>query len=132
MMMLTEVSHLEQQNIALREKIDLLEEQIRQLRKTLIPRILFPLEWQLNRGESGTLASLYTAPDGFRSTETLRAASDLFGHGSGAQIVGVRIYTLRAKLRPFGIQIETRFAEGYQLSLTNRLLIKDAIEKEAY
>ena len=56
---------LERQNAELLARNDLLEEEIRQLRKAFAPRLLFPLSWHLNRGETSVLACLYVSPDGF-------------------------------------------------------------------
>ena len=107
---------LERQNAELRARNDLLEEEIRQIRKTLAPRLLFPLGWHLNRGETSVLACLYTSPDGFRSSAILKTCAEIFSADSdGAKVVSVRIFNLRNKLRAFGIRILTRHGEGYIL-----------------
>jgi DNA-binding response OmpR family regulator len=123
---------LERQNAELRARNDLLEEEIRQLRKTLAPRLLFPLSWHLNRGETSVLACLYVSPDGFRSSVMLRTCAETFSADSdGAKVVSVRIFNLRNKLRPFGIRIITRHGEGYVLPPDSHAIIEAAVKKES-
>ena len=49
----------------------MLEDQLRTLRKSIMPRMLFPEKWGLNRGEANVLSSLYSSPDGFRTLDLL-------------------------------------------------------------
>ena len=125
------VAVLERQNAELQARNDLLEEEIRQLRKACAPRLLFPLSWHLNRGETSVLACLYVSPDGFRSTAMLRTCAETFSADSdGAKVVSVRIFNLRNKLRPFGIRIITRHGEGYVLPPDSHAIIEAALKKE--
>jgi len=114
-----------------RQQYELLEDQLRQLRHAMMPRILFPERWKLNRGESSILASLYAAPDGFRSQPMLQVCFEVFARSEpGIAIVGTRICSLRKKLKQYGIKINTRFAEGYYLSKESISIIKAALESE--
>lgn len=122
---------LERQNAELRARNDLLEEQIRQFRKTLAPRLLFPLKWRLNRGETSVLACLYVSPNGFRSSAMLKMCAEIFSTDSdGTKVVPVRIFNLRNKLRPFGIRIITRHGEGYILPPDSHAIIEAALKQE--
>lgn len=122
---------MEQQNAQLRDRNELLEGQIRQLRKALAPRLLFPLDWRLNRGETTVLACLYTSPDGFRSNHMLKACAESFSAtGEGYEVASVRIFNLRNKLRAYGIRIITRHSEGYILPPDSRKIIEEALKKE--
>lgn len=115
-----------------RNRCEELEEQLRQLHIAIMPRLLFPLAWDLNRGETSILAALYTSPDGFRTKKMLQTCSDIFGYNvPGDAIVSTRIHGLRKKLKPFGIEITNRFAEGYSLSKPSRDIIKAAIANES-
>jgi hypothetical protein len=125
------VAVLERQNAELRACNDLLEEEIRRLRKAFAPRLLFPLSWHLNRGETSVLACLYVSPDGFRSTAMLSTCAETFSADSdGAKVVSARIFNLRNKLRPFGIRLITRHGEGYLLPPDSRVIIETALKKE--
>jgi hypothetical protein len=122
---------VERQNAQLRDRNEELEEIIRKLRKTLAPRMLFPLDWHLNRGETTVLACLYTSPDGFRSNVMLRACAESFSANSDSyQVASVRIFNLRKKLRPFGIRIITRHSEGYILPSDAHKIVEAALRKE--
>jgi hypothetical protein len=122
---------VERQNTELRDRNELLEEQIRKLRKTLAPRLLFPLDWHLNRGETTVLACLYTSPDGFRSNIMLKACAESFSANSDCyQVASVRIFNLRKKLRRFGIRIITRHSEGYILPPDAHKIVEAALKKE--
>lgn len=118
----------------LREQVDLLTEQLRQIKKALMPRLLFPLEWELNRGETSILASLYASPDGFRSKEILRTAAEIFcasEDGPADSTVSVRVSAINKKLRPRGIEVSNRHSEGYYLSKDARARVKRALDSEA-
>jgi hypothetical protein len=121
----------ERQNAELQNRIDLLEEEIRLIKKALMPRLLFPLKWNLNRGETTVLACLYTSANGFRSNELLRAVAILSDAADGNTLAPVRIFCLRNKLRPFGIRIVNRHSEGYILPPDAHALIKAALKEES-
>jgi hypothetical protein len=125
------MNSIEQQNAELRDRNELLEGQIRQLRKALAPRLLFPLNWRLNRGETTVLACLYTSPDGFRSNNMLKACAESFSANSDSyEVASVRIFNLRNKLRGFGIRIITRHSEGYILPSDAHKIIEAALKKQ--
>jgi hypothetical protein len=114
--------------MTLSERCEYLETQLHLLQSAIAPRLLFPIAWKLNRGEASVLASLYTAPDGFRSTRMLQTCSEVFSASTpGVGVVGTRIHQLRAKLKAYGIAIENRFAEGYVLPKASRAIIAQAI-----
>jgi DNA-binding response OmpR family regulator len=111
------------------EQCAVYEEQLRRIKRAIVPRLLFPEEWKLNRGETSTLAALYSSPDGFRSNEMLKACALIFSGSisNDPSVVSVRIHQLRMKLPP-AIKIITRHAEGYYLPPESKALIRDALE----
>lgn len=125
------VDRAQRENAELLARNDLLEEEIRQFRKTIAPRMLFPLGWHLNRGETSVLACLYASLDGFRSSAMLKTCAEIFSADSdGGKVVSVRIFNLRNKLRLFGIRILTRHGEGYILPSDSHAIIEAALKKE--
>jgi hypothetical protein len=125
------MTNSQRENAELRDRNELLEGQIRQLRKAFAPRLLFPLDWRLNRGETTVLACLYTSPDGFRSNNMLKTCAESFSANSEShEVASVRICSLRNKLRPFGIRIITRHSEGYILPSDAHKIIESALENE--
>lgn len=106
----------------LRDRIDELEETIRQLRDELVPQELwlwFPREWKLTPTESKVLAFVMA-----RSPEMARRESLLtncFSNGSSddppdIKIVDVVICKLRQKMAPLAIDIQTVRGNGYEIS----------------
>jgi hypothetical protein len=116
----------------LRDRIDELEEQLRQIKLVVMPRLLFPHEWLLNRSERHVVASLYAAPDGYRSKDMLSCCYVIFNGQIERKHEGLaaRISHIRNKLRRYRIQILTRFAEGYELPKASREIIRVALERE--
>ena len=112
------------------DRIELLEMQLWQVKKAVMPRLLFPIAWGLNHGETALLAALYTSPDGFRTSEMLATCLDVFKSRNMHDCNGVRIHSMRKKLRPYRIRIVTRHKEGYVLPPDSRRIIADALAKE--
>ena len=113
---------------ALRERVDELEEQVRQLREQLVPPLAFPAEWRLTANESSVLAFLYARSPHPMSKERVLAA--VWGHCDdcpGEKIVDVVLSKTRAKLRPAGIVIETRWGDGFALPRESRKILAGLI-----
>ena len=122
----------EREIASLKERIDILEEGRRQFRHTLTPRLLFPIEWELNRAETSLLTALYTSTNGFRSTDMLSVAINLWGKARLADptiTLRVAMSSMRRKLRDHGIRIITRCCEGYMLTEASKVLIKVAVAR---
>ena len=113
----------------LRERIDELEETVRQLRDELVPqkfRLWFPREWKLTTKEALVLAFVMA-----RSPEMAKRESVLTNCFGGVdddppdiKIVDVYIYKLRTKLKPLGIDIETVWGNGYAMSRRDADLLR--------
>ncbi|OIQ65917.1 hypothetical protein GALL_525210 [mine drainage metagenome] len=120
----------EKREAELLTRIDTLEERLRQMKLVLMPRLLFPLDWQLNRSERDILAMLYASPNGFRSNAMLETSFEMFSGISKHAGLGTRIYNIRKKLRRFNIVIQTRNCEGYFLTRQSVEIIRMALARE--
>jgi DNA-binding response OmpR family regulator len=112
---------------AQREKIDELEETIRQLREQFKRCIVFPSAWKLRPTMTRILTSLYLSRGAVRHEalqEFVKAESD---DPSGA--VHVQICNLRKCMTPLGIQIHCRREFGYELDQSARPIIRAALEQ---
>jgi two-component system cell cycle response regulator CtrA len=103
----------------LEDRCLMLEEENQQLRNAMrIPdKARYPAKWRLNGAESRVLSSLINAPAGFRTREALLDAARRWDdYNTGKGLLCVVMCTLRKKLKPFGIQIDTVHGEGYKIS----------------
>lgn len=109
----------------LRGKIELLEEENRQLRETLVRNIPFPAEWRLGPSRSAMLSCLYGAADGYRNIRALYVAMLGLCSDTGEKIVQVQMCLLRKRIAELGlpIEIETVWGLGYRLSVTSRVYL---------
>lgn len=117
---------------ALRERIDFLEEENRQLRADVEPLVTFPSAWGLAKTEKRLLQALMSSPTGHLSHEALLAA--LYGPAPEVGIEMIRIWAskVRRKLRAAGeaIEIRTVWGEGYGLSGPARHTLREALGRE--
>jgi DNA-binding response OmpR family regulator len=115
-----------------RERIDELEEELRQhrdkLREALKPTVPIPVEWKLRPQVRRLLAALYEAPDGFIPHERMRLAMGSAADDMG-NIVNVQILNLRRAVKHLGITVMNRHGQGYVLPAESRAIIKAALEK---
>lgn len=105
----------------LRDRIDELEETVRQLRDELVPQdfsLWFPREWKMTTKEAAVLAFVMA-----RSPEIAKRESILTNCFGGVaddspdiKIVDVYIHKVRTKMKPLGIDIETLWGNGYAMS----------------
>ncbi|GJD97740.1 hypothetical protein [Methylobacterium iners] len=108
----------------MRARIEELEEENRQLREQLVPRLVFPKIWKLSRQQSRMLAAIYNADQ--CSWERLRSAVlGLDGEQSEKHIQAV-LCNVRRRLTPFGIVIVTVWGQGVRLDPDSRVLIQQA------
>lgn len=109
------------------QEIEFYKEENRQLRAAVVgKRVAFPFEWRLTRAEEIILNSLYTAPNRRRSHEALLIASRL-NCDAGLKMIQVRIHSMRKKLNPHNIAINTIRLEGYELSPRSVEIIREAL-----
>ncbi|HUZ66817.1 MAG TPA: winged helix-turn-helix domain-containing protein [Beijerinckiaceae bacterium] len=114
--------------LALRERVDELEEEVRQLREQLVPPLAFPAEWRLTAVESSVLAFLFARSPHPMSKERVLAA--VWGHcvdSPSEKMVDVVVSKLRVKLKDVGIVIDTHWGNGLALSPPSRALVAQSI-----
>ncbi len=94
------------------EKIEELEEQVRQLKKLLVPVFITPIEWGLTRKEKALFCMLLKRD--LVSRDMLDAAA-ITGTSISPKYCDVILYFLRKKLKKFGVQIKTEWGVGWRL-----------------
>ena len=101
----------------MRERIDYLEEENRQLREQLAPPVALPREWRLTGMEETLFRHLVGRPVVSRASlmDALysdRPAADI----PSAKCLDVFVFKLRRKLAPHGVKIETVWRTGFRLA----------------
>lgn len=90
----------------------------------------FPVKWGLSPAEKSILRSLASASDGFRTHEALLkvcAKSDDVGIG----IVAVLIHRIRKRLKPYGVEINCIWGQGYRIDQKSKDIVVGARRNEA-
>lgn len=102
---------------SLRERVDLLEEMVRQYREANESIAAYPLAWKLTRKEASLLARLQRAKGEAVSKENLMVA--LYGLEVDVEpkIIDVFVCKIRRKVSGAGIEIKTFWGLGYRLTL---------------
>jgi DNA-binding response OmpR family regulator len=123
---------LEQEHIdAVERENDELREKVQQLERLILADDPLPIEWGLTATEEKVLRCLIAR--NLASKEAIHYA--LYGsvgdEGAEPKIIDVFICKVRPKLLPFGIEIETQWGRGYQLTAASRDAIKSASNKAA-
>lgn len=121
------MSMLDWHRIALerKQRIEVLEETVRQLREVLRPKVDFPAEWRLTPAESRAVAFM-----GMRGEATRAALQHTIADGVGPvddTTLKVTIHNIRSKLEPYGVKIGTSWGKGYYLTDKSRDLVKAAL-----
>lgn len=99
-----------------RDRIEFLEERIRQLEEALMPStVVVPVEYQLTANEARVFAHLASRDVGTKQSIMMALYSDR-SEEPEIKIVDVFVCKLRRKLRPFGVHIETIWGQGYRLA----------------
>lgn len=96
-------------------RIDQLAERVRQLEDELMPPLCLPIEWALTSTEARLFAHLTTREIATKQSLMVALYSDRYDANVDPKIVDVFICKIRKKLSPFGIRIETIWAQGYRL-----------------
>jgi DNA-binding response OmpR family regulator len=111
----------------LRARIEMLEEQITQLKQELAPDWDPPSELGLTFSQTRMVACLL-AHDRVCSERMLweasRKAHD-FRWVTGSNVVSVQMCNLRKKLSPFDLEIETHKGRGFRLTADTRRRLKN-------
>lgn len=95
-----------------REKIGELEEQVRQLKKVLVPVFITPVEWGLTRKQQALFCMLLKREI---VTRDMLDAAEITGASITPNHSNVILYQLRKKLKKFGIQVKTEWGVGWRL-----------------
>ena len=94
------------------EKIEELEEQVRQLKKLLVPAFITPIEWRLTRKQQALFCMLLTRD---LVTRDMLDAAAISGASSTPNYGNVILYQLRKKLKKYGIQVKSEWGVGWRL-----------------
>lgn len=125
------LADMERKLIAALEEIKRLTAEVASLRQavtTLNAGPVVPIELRLTKCETGMLEALMAPGATTKSKEQLLAAaySDRYATGDEPEIkiVDVFICKLRKKLKPFGIEVETVWGQGYHLPPESRAILR--------
>lgn len=94
------------------EKIEELEEQVRQLKKLLVPPFVTPAEWRLTRKQQALFSMLLTRDI---VTRDMLDAAAITGTSITPNYGNVILYQLRKKLKKFGVQVKNVWGVGWSL-----------------
>jgi DNA-binding response OmpR family regulator len=112
----------------LRDRLDELEEENRQLKEMLAPSgIVFPADWRLTEAERRVLAGFLRGPDGYLSHRAIVSVYVKFRDRGDTHYTSVIICKMHHKLKPHGIEFVNRHGHGYQLTPASRVLIRKAL-----
>lgn len=115
---------------SLRDRIDLLEEENRQLREAAEALVSFPRSWRLTEMEARFVSVLMRSKTGAMSKEALMTA--LYGLEPDVEdkVIDVWACKLRKKFKALGVavEIETVWGQGYRLTAETRAVLRAALE----
>jgi DNA-binding response OmpR family regulator len=114
---------------ALRERIEELEEENRQLRAQLIPPLTFPRRLGLTRTQSDILR--FICARNCESVSRRRLYDALYGMRDNPpqeKTLDVLIYKLRGKLAPHGVSIRSKHGEGWTIAPESLAVLRAIIE----
>lgn len=113
---------------AMRDRIETLEEENRQLREMMRPVLQFVPEWRLSEQQSRLLAMIYNRQ--LANYEQIVVAFDIQRRADGnddQNHVKVVAHYLRKKLKPHGIKFNTVWGVGYAADSENKARIRAGI-----
>lgn len=118
----------------LRDRIEELEEEIRQLRADIAPTE-DTFAGVLTRQQVALLKSIRNRKiASYQYIDQVLAGQGNFGRGDGQELEQLRskvaIYNLRQRLKPYGIEIKTWRGVGYYLDDENKAKLKELMEKK--
>jgi len=112
----------------LRTRVEILEEENRQLRGMMRPKMQFTPEWGLSRQQSQLLALIYSRA--MASYEQIEVALDIArGEDGGGHETHVKVvaHNVRKKLAPFNIDFHTVHGTGYAMDSENKARVRAGI-----
>lgn len=121
----------EQRTIATqRERIEELEEEVRQLRQSAQPTAVLPYEWKLEPSQRKLVLALAATPSGFLNYNALFQTINCFStETEPRQLVAQQVHRARRKLGPYGVKLIVRWGEGVEMPAASRAIIKQALER---
>jgi two-component system, cell cycle response regulator CtrA len=113
---------------ALAAEIERLRDRIDELEALLGMSLLPPLEWRLTASQARVLGVIHARP--YASKDAIMAALYRDGARDEAEIkiVDVMVCHIRRKLKPFGIEIITRWGEGFEMPAASKALVDAALQ----
>ena len=114
------------------DRIEELEEEVRQLRDLLAPSLGFPRDFRLTPIEEKILSAIYARAPAVVAHERIRAA--VYPDPDTApetNVIDVRVSSIRRKLKPYGIEIKNRWGEGLYLDRASAAIIAGLLEHGA-
>ena len=100
---------------AQRDTIDELKEQVRQLKKLLVPPFVTPIEWGLTAQQQTLFCMLLTRDRVTRDMFNAVAITRPSTKNAANQCCDMAVYHLRKKLKKFGVQVKTEWGLGWRL-----------------
>ncbi|KQO53094.1 helix-turn-helix domain-containing protein [Methylobacterium sp. Leaf85] len=114
----------------MRQRIEELEEENRQLRDALVPVAWLPRAWRLSPAETRLVVALAQA-EGPLTHNRARLAAGSIDRTPSEETMEVHVSRARTKLRPLGIQIINVRAVGLVISAEGRAIVRQGIEAVA-
>lgn len=116
----------------MRERIEELEEECRQLREMLVPPVTFPYDLGLSKIENDILAFILArAPNVALKNRILYAVWRDPDDAADLKTINVHICKIRRKLAPFGVAITVAWGEGYFLHSAAAAILRGWLKGEA-
>lgn len=109
------------------DRIEELEEQVRQLKDAFAPKVSFPLGWDLDEQNAAVLSALFHTTGSYVTAEALRLLLVGFDDDASVRFAELAVSRLRRKLEPHGIRILTRLLQGYALDPASRVRVAQAL-----
>lgn len=94
------------------KKIEELEEQVRQLKKLLVPPFVTPAEWHLTRKQKALFCMLLNRD---LVTRDMLDAAAITGASISPNYGNVILYQLRKKLKKYGVHVKNEWGVGWRL-----------------
>ncbi|MEE7460628.1 hypothetical protein MFUR16E_04435 [Methylobacterium fujisawaense] len=109
------------------DRIEELEEQVRQLKDAFAPKVSFPLGWELDEQNIAVLSALFHTKGSYVTAEALRFLLVGFDDNASTKFVEHAVSRLRRKLEPHDVRIHTRLHQGYALVPASRVRVAEAL-----
>lgn len=116
------------------EENALLRERVAELERVLGITLDAPLEWGLTGQESRVMGALIARPLVTKDVAMAALYRDFGRDEPEPKIIDVFICKIRKKVRPFGIEIETVWGQGYRIPADQRAALASgavAVAREA-